>query len=120
MNLVRDLKLRGVYARLPALQCRQLCQAACGPIVMSGAEWDRVVEAVGVEPRPTDEQAERLRCPMLDERSGRCTIYNARPLICRLFGMVEAMRCPHGCTPARWLSDAEAFQLMTEIEAITR
>src|SRR2546429_6087610 len=32
-------------------------------------------------------------------RNGRCTVYEVRPMICRLWGMVEGMQCPHGCVP---------------------
>lgn len=87
---------------------------------MSGAEWDRVVDVIGIEPRPTPDQERRLRCPMLDEARGLCSIYEQRPLICRLFGLVEGMRCPYGCIPDRWLTDAEAYELMTEADNVGR
>lgn len=36
-------------------------------------------------------------CPALVD--GRCSVYDDRPMICRLYGTVEVMRCPYGCVP---------------------
>ena len=36
-------------------------------------------------------------CPKL--KDGCCTVYDRRPLICRLWGIDEAMPCEHGCVP---------------------
>ena len=49
-----------------------------------------------------------------------CEIHEARPLICRLFGIVDIdlMRCPWGCVPERWLSDAESRALLEEVRAL--
>lgn len=33
-------------------------------------------------------------CRYYDMESGRCAVYTARPLVCRLFGHVEWMPCP--------------------------
>lgn len=115
---VRDARLEALYARLPRLECRRLCQEACGPIVMFRPEWDRLVEFLMYEPSPTPDQAARLRCPLLDESSGRCSVYRIRPMICRLFGLVERMRCPFGCEPERWLTDEEARGLMDQVNRI--
>ena len=42
-----------------------------------------------------------------------CSVYRDRPLICRLFGLVDhpRMRCEHGCTPTFWLSSSYAGRL---------
>jgi Fe-S-cluster containining protein len=58
-----------------------------------------------------------LACPVLND-AGRCSAYAVRPLICRLWGMVKMMRCPHGCEPSRWLTDDEAKSLLTAVAAI--
>jgi len=46
----------------------------------------------------TPEDADKflgLMCPFKGETG--CAIYERRPLICRLFGHIERMVCPHGC-----------------------
>jgi hypothetical protein len=30
-----------------------------------------------------------------------------------------AMRCPHGCTPGRWLTDDEAFALISRVHQLS-
>lgn len=103
-----------IYAGLPTLTCKGKCQECCGPIAMSRAEWDRIVVRLGFEPRGDPS----LVCPMLCRSSGRCTVYDIRPIICRLWGMVRAMACPHGCTPSRWLTDVEAARLIAKVQGI--
>lgn len=117
-TLVQDMRLDAIYAQLPKINCQRKCQQSCGPIVMGRREWNRVIEDVGYEPKPTPDQAARLVCPMLDEKAGACSVYHVRPLICRLWGLVEAMACPWGCRPERWLTDAEAHHLMNQAERI--
>ena len=52
-------------------------------------------------------------CPHLGE-GGRCTAYDVRPIICRVFGAVRALACPWGCKPQRWMTDREVHDLMLE------
>ncbi len=51
---------------------------ALGPEVR--ADVDRRIEALG--PTPT----RPIVCPLLDEATGRCRVYEARPLACRSYG----------------------------------
>lgn len=101
-------QLDELYARLPKLQCRGRCQEACGPIDMSQAERDRIREqGVAIPPLSSP-------CPALTFM-GTCGVFEVRPLICRLWGMVEAMACPWGCMPdGGWLDDATAQALLAE------
>jgi Fe-S-cluster containining protein len=48
----------------------------------------------------------------------RCTVYEARPLICRVYGAAEGLRCPHGCTPERVVPDVEVFEMLERVEAL--
>lgn len=61
----------------------------------------------------TDEQ---MNCTML--KHGRCSVYSARPVICRLWGVVPSMPCPWGCKPERMLTDREGLSLMMEAMAV--
>lgn len=107
MSESRD-RLDAIYARLPHIECKGLCHEACGPIGMTRIEHRRLEEGRG----PL--ACKDLVCPLLDENK-RCTAYSIRPLVCRLFGLVEQMRCPHGCEPERWLSDEEATEIMRQV-----
>ena len=102
-----------IYARVPRIRCKGKCQQACGPIAMTAAEFSRLAAAAGREPSCGPD----LACSLLDAR-GRCSGYEARPLICRLWGVVKRMRCPHGCEPERWLSEDEAAELLRQANEV--
>ena len=108
----RNERIEAIYARLPDLDCQKKCAASCGPIPMSRAENARIVEHVGYQPR-----FDQFQCPMLNA-FGRCSVYEVRPAICRLYGVVEAMRCPHGCKPKQWLTDDQARRVLRQLEAV--
>ncbi len=58
-------------------------------------------------------------CPYLDLKTKRCTVYERRPLICRLYGMTEELPCPFGCKPTpRYLTKAEAQYFAEESRKI--
>jgi Fe-S-cluster containining protein len=106
--------LEAIYAKLPKMRCKQKCQKACGPIFMSPLEWDRMILAAGE--RKGDAS---LVCPYLN-KVGQCDAYSVRPLICRLWGTVRQMQCPHGCEPERWMSNTEARLLLREADQLSR
>jgi len=107
-------RLEAIYAALPSLDCRMLCHPACGPIVMSEREHERLTRAHGAREVEAD-----LVCPYLERESGLCGAYEVRPLICRLWGLVETMRCEWGCVPERYLTQAEAEALLAEVQALS-
>jgi hypothetical protein len=41
-----------------------------------------------------------------------CGVHDVRPMICRLWGSAEMMRCEFGCRPQRELSEAEAYEFL--------
>ena len=107
--------LETLYAALPRITCQRQCQEACGPVLMSRVEWLRVLR----HPRGRKTMQADLTCPML--RDGGCAVYQIRPLICRLYGLMEdpRMRCPFGCVPERWVSDDEARAWLEEAQGIS-
>lgn len=102
--------LDAVYAEMPTLECQGKCAESCGPVAMSRVEWERIIETVGYEPGPRED----MTCPLLDGE--RCTVYDVRPTICRLWGAVESMPCPWGCKPSRMLPHLEGFRFLTMAE----
>lgn len=116
MNRVVRRKLERIYADIPDAGCKGLCVEACGPICMTGLEYYRIVEARGgTEPGTVD--PDTLTCPLLGE-DGRCTVYDARPLICRLYGSAEGLECPYGCGPNRLLTVDEGRDLIRRMGEI--
>lgn len=99
----QDRDLQAVWEQIPAIACKGLCANACGPIDASAREKQRLRErGVRLVPRAQAlralESTGTLRCPALTD-TDRCLLYEDRPTICRLFGVQQAMPCPHGCRP---------------------
>lgn len=104
--------LQSIYAKLPSIKCRGKCQEACGPIACSGREAASMEKANG---GPLGEIGQDFACPLLTA-AGKCRVYAARPMICRLWGLTKTMRCPHGCTPSRWLSARECSEFLKAVD----
>lgn len=109
-------ELRAIWDKVPAMKdCKGKCQASCGPIPVSGEERELVEQRSGKE---LDWDPESWRCVMLS-KTGYCTVYSVRPLICRIWGATEKMPCAFGCEPERMLSQIEAMELFKELEALS-
>ena len=97
---------------IPTVECKGLCHDQCSVIPMSQNEHYTLTEASGKEPHTvlTDNGP---RCSHLS-LIGRCEAYEARPLICRLYGAAEGLICRHGCetTNGKYLSQPEASRLI--------
>lgn len=120
-----DRVLAELYAQVPDMaDCRGLCHDSCGPIPTTARERERVAEA-GAR-LPTVYRSLTLidddpdwRCPALGD-DNRCTVYDVRPLICRLYGAVENMPCAHGCVPVGgYLTREQAAELIRTAEKLT-
>jgi Fe-S-cluster containining protein len=98
--------IKALYASLPRLDCAGKCAESCGPVFMTRVEWQQICKRTRSEPSAGD----GLTCPMLVEE--RCSVYEVRPMLCRLWGMVETMKCPWGCIPERYLTEKEGYELL--------
>lgn len=109
-----DRELDALYATLPHIECQGLCSDSCGPIGMSLRERGRIIERA----RKPVTCGSYASCSMLtDDR--RCSVYDIRPMICRLWGLLNSMRCPYGCIPeGGLLDDAEGVRLLLEADNI--
>lgn len=106
--------IEALYAELPKIECQGKCAESCGPVPMGRVEWQRVCRAGGERKgNPLT-----LVCPYLEEE--RCSVYEVRPLLCRLWGIVETMECPWGCKPERYLTREEGYALMERLGKIER
>jgi hypothetical protein len=106
-------QLDELYAELPTIDCQGKCQSACGPIGMTGVELRRIVKRTGRE--PTYDQT--FTCSLL--RNGLCSVYQIRPMICRLWGVVDALPCPWGCKPEpRYLTYLEGQEFLLRADDI--
>lgn len=105
--------LDAIYAAVPNINCKGLCQECCGPVLQSVAETQAMTKAAGGK---IPSLRSDMTCGLL--KNGRCSIYKDRPLICRLWGVTREMPCPFGCLPERILEKPEAHFLLRRAELI--
>lgn len=109
-------QLDDLYKSIPVtIKCQGLCQESCGPIALTDVEFDRIADASKITPC-TDENG---TCSIL--KSGKCSAYSVRPVICRLWGITKGMECPFGCVPTpRYLTKKEGHEFLRKADAITK
>lgn len=114
----RHKVIASVYAQIPDVECKGLCTQFCGPIGCSGAEAQAMQEnGVALPVTRTSEIHGPLTCSHLSE-AGKCRIYEHRPFVCRIFGAVRRLPCPHGCKPKGGFVSAELEkQLLATLDA---
>jgi hypothetical protein len=105
----KTTRIEVLYASLPNISCKGLCSDCCGPIFVNAFEWERMG-------RPKWSGGS-LSCPLLEEK--RCSVYDLRPLICRLWGIVPEMPCPWGCKPDREMTTDEVTSAWEEWRQIS-
>lgn len=110
--------LDALYRSLPRMECKGKCASCCGPAPASPLEKERIrardvdwVDVTSVS-LPTG-QVFDLACTALDQKSLRCRVYEDRPMVCRIWGLVEELACPWGCMPeGGYLDSTEGLRLM--------
>lgn len=115
-----ERRLRRLWEQIPEVGCRGMCDEACGPIAMSQVEIE-MLDRHALLPFPrlgetaiATASGDPPRCPLLDS-NGRCTAYDDRPTICRLWGAEDTMKCEWGCVPKEGhLSHAEGRRILRE------
>lgn len=111
-----DELLEQLYGQVPSARCQGKYQDSCGPIAVSRLEHRRMVAASrgkqhrGIIMNPAGKDS--TACPFLNGRTGKCEVYAVRPMVCRLWGVVQRMRCNYGCVPERVLTDATGLMLL--------
>ncbi len=89
-----------IYSKIPKSTCKEGCFRCCTNVVQftpselkaCGGEY----ECKGV-------------CNFL--KDGKCTVYETRPFVCRIYGTSEILSCDD-CTPERFLTEEETTELV--------
>ncbi len=117
--------LRELYEAIPAVGCKGLCHDQCTIIPVAPAEIQAIEAHTGrrvktlptITPPMMRPANDGLTCRYLKRQ--RCSIYDMRPMICRLYGAAEGLGCPHGCRPlGGMLSREVARDLLIKLEAL--
>lgn len=121
----RYKKLTELYKKIPDIDCKGLCHPSCTIVPAAKIEIKRARERMGgknpfnpiAAVRGLKEKDPKIpSCAAL--KNEKCSIYHARPAICRLYGVSEGLECPFGCKPKKTISKQEAYALVREIEAL--
>ena len=105
-----------LYAQIPNMTCPPGCSDCCCIVRFSRYEVAQISTAKIIRATFTRlRQATTQKCPYLTEDS-RCSIYQSRPFVCRLFGTteIERLRCPKGVEPDKLLSAEEGEILINQ------
>jgi len=113
-----NAELDAAYATLPAIECRGQCSHSCVQIAMTEAERQRITERHGVTIRDGYVAAITRGpqpCVALTILK-RCGVYDDRPAICRLWGLVPSMRCDAGCVPeGGFLTEEQGYSFLARV-----
>ncbi len=94
-----EKEIQELYKKIPTSICQSECSKCCKDNIqfspseeknMGGYEWNG-------------------QCVHLQD--GRCTIYDKRPFVCRIFGASEILSCEN-CKPERYLSQEETVKII--------
>lgn len=110
-----------LYALIPQPDgCDGSCHQSCGPLGFSAQEGERIRAAGGSIPNlAAGEMPNGIDCPALTTEN-RCSIYDARPASCRLWGSSAVMPCmAPTCTTRHPLTDDESRAVLRRTEALS-
>ena len=107
-------KLQNIYKQIPKFKCVPGCTDCCGIVPFIELEWSPIADKRTMDVEKTH------TCPYA--KSGKCDIYDQRPLMCRLFGASEdiTLQCPKGCKPKKRLTVMRTKELLWEYRQLDK
>lgn len=109
------MDIKDIYELIPDFACADRCYECCrnfGVPSRTVVEDKRIKEFLQ-ERSMRQGEARGNTCPYLDEdlKSGGCSIYPVRPLVCRLYGTSPNYLCTEGVRPVRILQEDEEEEI---------
>lgn len=125
-NAEKLAKIDAILDEIPSFKCKEGCADCCGPIQLSRLEYLRCMKASGRTVKDVRQHMARnlkhkiYQCPLLNKKTNHCSVYEVRPVICRIFGVVKDLPCPHGYgpDPADTLSEDRAHEILTLVNEL--
>lgn len=118
-NTARLAEIDRLLKDVPTFECKPGCSACCGPIALSKLELKRIVDRTGINPKLllTSFRLKTgcINCPLL--KDGKCSVYDIRPAICRIYGASEHPRLKCGIVPGpdKPLTKEETNRLVDQV-----
>ena len=99
-------KIQKLYLHIPKSVCKDGCFECCTNIVQFAKE----------EAERAGEYKYDGVCSFLGD-DNKCGVYDARPMVCRIYGTSEIMQCDD-CEPERYLTEQETRDIIREYAKI--
>jgi Fe-S-cluster containining protein len=121
-------KLQAIYDQMPTVECTGACTDECTLIPMTPLEAEAMKKAslrplkfeectaAGHVILVPDALGNRMRCPMLVNE--KCSVYQARPFICRAYGVSAGLECREGCKTDNPLTKEQAMKLLHKVSKL--
>lgn len=111
----REEQLRQLWAQIPTINCQGLCADSCCSMWQTHTEQQVIRRHTGVTLPLIHAGAPCRALTVLR----RCSVYDHRPIICRLWGATPSMRCDYGCIPeGGFLTDRQAYEIIARAAEI--
>ena len=94
-------ELKELYKKIPSSVCKDGCSKCCRDVIQFTPSEEKAMGGYSNDGK----------CVHL--KDGKCSVYENRAFVCRLFGTSEMLRC-EGCTPSHVLSEEETSALIHE------
>ena len=88
-----------LYFKIPQSQCKKGCYKCCVNMIQYTPSEFKAVGGYEF----------KEKCSHL--KDGKCTVYENRPFVCRIYGASELFKC-EDCVPERMLSEEETLELV--------
>ena len=117
-------ELEKLYAQVPYRNCPEGCCECCGPVPWGPAEQHNIGQWLAAQGRhmlkinvSNTADLMQMQCPYVQQ--GRCSIYEVRPMLCRLFGVVvhKNLICDKGKARIQ-MSRQLAAELMNQVHIL--
>lgn len=72
------------------------CGSCCGQVPINSKEYNEILNYCKKNHIEPVQKQTLTQCMFRDEKSKKCLIYEVRPIICRLCGVSDGMRCIKG------------------------
>ena len=116
-KIARTALLLELRDMIPSVSCIPGCHDCCGPVGACTEEMQRLSDNGQVLLRSWG----TAKCGYL--KDGKCSIYEERPLVCRLFGATfgrPELKCPHGVVADYPLSGVLLAYLKNQYRVLIR
>lgn len=114
ITVTQEKAIRAAWAKLPRIECAGLCRDTCTSIRMTTPEH-ALTERHGIRIPDRTHRDGIATCEALT-MFGQCAVYDDRPTIYRLWGLVESMPCTYGCRPeGGLLTDKQGFGVLADV-----